>query len=243
MLNEYTGNIVKHKRRTTAQVQEGKMAKAKAKEAHKVAKQQGINRAAQFEHACLANEDLVDATPRPLFTPKRRHNQIQSDLTPISKTSDSDSHSDSNNNGDSDNDRDSDNDSDPDSDSESSDNNEKSAFKPLASEPSDMGDNSTQAVESDVLPPPGKKLKGAHKKAVVTRAAMKATSRKNKRANKLIAESAGSDAEPPQEPKPKKIKVRIQDEINVAAKKMEDQAEDKSQGNKYADMVKLMSGK
>ncbi|KAH9010534.1 hypothetical protein EDB85DRAFT_2161179 [Lactarius pseudohatsudake] len=223
------------------------MAKAKAKEARKVAKQQGINRAAQFEHACLANEDLVDATPRPLFTPKRRHNQIQSDLTPISKTSDSDSHGDSNNNGDSDshgdNDRDSDNDSDPDSDSESSDDNEKSAFKPLASEPSDMGDNSTQAVESDVPPPPGKKLKGAHKKAVVTRAATKATSRKNKRANKLIAKSAGSDAEPPQEPKPKKIKVRIRDEINVAAKKMEDQAEDKSQGNKYADMVKSMSGK
>ncbi|KAH9166464.1 hypothetical protein EDB89DRAFT_1910690 [Lactarius sanguifluus] len=165
----HPGNVVKNKRRTTAQVQEEKMAKAKAKEARKVAKQQGINRAAQFEHACLANEDLVDATPRPLFTPKRH-----------------------------------------------------------------MGDNSTQAVESDVPPPPGKKLKGAHKKAVVTRAATKATSRKNKRANKLIAKSAGSGAEPPQEPKPKKIKVRIRDEINVAAKKMEDQAEDKSQGNSDA---------
>ncbi|KAH9027217.1 hypothetical protein EDB85DRAFT_1893035 [Lactarius pseudohatsudake] len=232
----HPGNIVKHKCRTTAQVQEEKMAKAKAKEARKVAKQQGINRAAQFEHACLANEDLVDATPRRLFTPKRRHNQMQSDLTPISKTSDSDSHGDSNKNGDSDshgdNNRDSDNDSDPDSNSESSDDNEKSAFKPLASEPSDMGDNSTQAVESDMPPPPGKKLK-----------AMKATSRKNKRANKLIVKSAGSDAEPPQEPKPKKIKVRIRDKIDVAAKKMEDQAEDKSQGNKCANMVKLMSGK
>ncbi|KAH9014123.1 hypothetical protein EDB84DRAFT_1443962 [Lactarius hengduanensis] len=161
----HPGNIVKHKRRTMAQVQEEKMAKAKAKEACKVAKQQGINRAAQFEHACLANEDLVDATPRPLFTPKRRHNQIQ------------------------------------------------------------------------------QKAERCAQKAVVTRAATKATSRKNKRANKLIAKSAGSDAEPPQEPKPKKIKVRIRDEINVAAKKMEDQAEDKSQGNKYADMVKSMSGK
>ncbi|KAH9023765.1 hypothetical protein EDB85DRAFT_1894623 [Lactarius pseudohatsudake] len=243
----HPGNVVKPKRRTTAQVQEEKMAKAKVKEARKVARQQGINRAAEFEHTCLANEDLVDATPRPLFTPKRRHNQIQSDLTPISKTSDSDSHGDSDNNGDRDGnddrdgDSDSDTDRDSDSDSDSSDNNEKSAFKPLASESSDTRDNSTQAVESDVPPPPGKKLKGAHKKAAATRAATKATSRKNKRANKLDAESA--DAEPPQEPKPKKIKLRIRDEINVAAKKMEDQAEDKSQGNRYADMVKLMSGK
>ncbi|KAH9000050.1 hypothetical protein EDB92DRAFT_1812495 [Lactarius akahatsu] len=81
-----------------------------------------------------------------------------------------------------------DRDSDSNLDSNSSDNNEKSTFEPLASKPSDMGDSSTQAIKSDMPLPPGKKLKGAHKKAVVTRAATKATSCKNKRANKLIAD-------------------------------------------------------
>jgi hypothetical protein len=47
------------------------------------------------------------------------------------------------------------------------------------------------------------------------------------------------DEEQPEEPKPKKVKVKVHDEINIAVKKIE---ENKIQNN-YGDMVKSMSGK
>lgn len=57
-------------RRTSAQVKADKAAVAAAKEVLKLAQQAGINRAAAFEVAARANEDALDATPRPVFTPK-----------------------------------------------------------------------------------------------------------------------------------------------------------------------------
>lgn len=57
-------------RRTSAQVKADKAAKKEAKETANLAAQAKINRAAAFENAAMANEDLLDATPRPLFTPK-----------------------------------------------------------------------------------------------------------------------------------------------------------------------------
>jgi hypothetical protein len=49
-----------------------------------------------------------------------------------------------------------------------------------------------------------------------------------------------SDEEQPQEPKPKKMKVKVCDEINIAVKKIEDGTQ--GTWNKYGDMVKSMSG-
>jgi hypothetical protein len=47
-------------------------AKAKAKQDRELAKKQSIGRAAQFEAADLIEENDVDATPRPMFTPRPR---------------------------------------------------------------------------------------------------------------------------------------------------------------------------
>ena len=56
--------------RTSAEVQQERKAKAKAKADCDDAKQQSIIRAAEFERAEMANEDMVNTTPCPPFTPK-----------------------------------------------------------------------------------------------------------------------------------------------------------------------------
>ena len=56
--------------RKKAEVEQERTLKAQAKEACAEAKKRGINRTAEFEHADLINEDMVDATPRPAFAPK-----------------------------------------------------------------------------------------------------------------------------------------------------------------------------
>lgn len=57
-------------RRTTAEVQQDRATKAQAKAAREEEKRQSINRTAAFEHEAIANEDVVDATPRPPIPPK-----------------------------------------------------------------------------------------------------------------------------------------------------------------------------
>jgi hypothetical protein len=87
----HPGNVDKSTlRRSTAEVNEERKARARAKAAREEARQQSINRAAEFERADMADEILVDATPRPLFTPKRPRNQDLSDVTPLPETSDVD---------------------------------------------------------------------------------------------------------------------------------------------------------
>jgi hypothetical protein len=187
----HPGDAVKTtKHRTTAEVQEGHVAKAQAKAAHEDARLQSINCTAEFEHADMANEDLVDATPRPPFTPKpwpQPHKQASSDLTPLAETSDVDL----------------------------SDNFKKASFTPPTSKRSVTTDES--AVDSDMPTPVTKKLKVEPKKAMVKTAGKK----------KAMAKKADK-------------KPRMQDEFNVAAKKIR---ENESQGNKYASMMKSMSGK
>ena len=202
------------KRRTTAEVQEERAAKAQAKANREDARLQSINRTAEFEHADMANEDLADATPRPPFTPKpwpRPHKQASSDLTPLAETSDVDL----------------------------SDNFEKASFIPPASEHSVTADES--AVDSDMPTPVAKKLKVEPKKAVAKTAGKKKAMAKKADKKKQVDQSDVEivDAEP-QEPKPKPKKPRMWDEIDVATKKI---SENESQGNKYASMMKSMSGK
>ena len=67
----HPGNLIKSTCRTKAEIEQERIAKAQAIAARTEAKQQCINRTAAFEHADMANEDVVDATPRPLFAPKR----------------------------------------------------------------------------------------------------------------------------------------------------------------------------
>jgi hypothetical protein len=93
----HPGNVIKAttKRRTKAEVQEERVAKAKAKAAQEGAQKTSIGRTAKFESADKACEDVVDATPRPLFTPgpkqrraSERHQQVQSSPSPVVETSD-----------------------------------------------------------------------------------------------------------------------------------------------------------
>jgi hypothetical protein len=85
----HPGHAVKtSKFRTTAEVQAERAAKAQAKAAQEKARQQSINRAAEFEHADMADEDLVDATPRPLFTPKSSRIRTNPNLIPLKEMSD-----------------------------------------------------------------------------------------------------------------------------------------------------------
>ena len=67
----HPGNLIKSTCRTKAEIEEEHVGKAQAIAACTEAKQQRINRTAAFEHADMVNEDIVDATPRPLFAPKR----------------------------------------------------------------------------------------------------------------------------------------------------------------------------
>src|SRR5271169_4673553 len=57
-------------RRTPAEVQQERNAKAKAKKDLEEMKRQSIVRTAEFEATEIANEDTVDITPHPPFTPK-----------------------------------------------------------------------------------------------------------------------------------------------------------------------------
>ena len=88
----HPGNVEKSSkpRRTSAEVQKEREAKAKAKADREAAKRKAILCAAEFELADMANEDMVDATPRPSFTPKPRpflRNQKEAKLVPIAESS------------------------------------------------------------------------------------------------------------------------------------------------------------
>jgi hypothetical protein len=68
---QHPGLVVKSsKRRTPAEVKAANEAKEAAKEAKRQAKEASINRAAEFESNAMANEDFLDATPRPNFNPR-----------------------------------------------------------------------------------------------------------------------------------------------------------------------------
>lgn len=68
---QHPGLVVKSsRRRTPAEVKAANEAKEVAKETKRQAKNASINRAAEFESNAMANEDFLDATPRPNFNPR-----------------------------------------------------------------------------------------------------------------------------------------------------------------------------
>ena len=187
------------RRRTKAEVQQEKEAKAQAKAALAEARQQKIERAAEFERADLANEDMVAVTPRPIFTPKPRplsRNHRNSPLTPFVGTDTSDIEV-------------------------SDDLDETLRPGSVGLVDSDLG------VESDGPPPPAVKGKAKITATVDTK---KLVDRK-RRVVDVESDVPLDDEEQPREPKVKKVKVKMRDEINVAATKI---LENEQEGNKYA---------
>jgi hypothetical protein len=63
--SSHPGDILKpSKRRTAAEIEAERVAKAQAKEGRELAKKQGIERTAQFEREDLVMEDKIDTSPR-----------------------------------------------------------------------------------------------------------------------------------------------------------------------------------
>ncbi|KAM6503850.1 hypothetical protein JOM56_000793 [Amanita muscaria] len=230
----HPGNVLKSAvpRRTSDEVQDERDAKAKAKADREAAKRKSILRTAEFEQADIANEDIVDATPRPPFTPKpwppRAHNHKSTSLGPITESSDV----------------------------EMGDDIDRESFAPAPSEQSTTENDSDSAIESDDRTPPAKKQKaqGAEKiKAGAKQASGKAAEKKKTQATEKATGNAAAKAAKKMEvdrdeeivpasdeetPKPKKAKVR--DEINIAAKKI---VETEVRENRGGDMVNSMSSK
>ena len=208
-------------RRTKAEVQADKEAKAQAKEAAAEARQQSINRTAEFEHADIAHEDIIDATPRPTFTPRPRSRRSQgrktSPLTPFTGTSDIVC---------------------------DDDNPDESPFLPTGHL---GGGDGELAIEIDSPPPPPKKkkAKSTSKATAAKKNLEEETLAANRKRSVADVEPEGdlpvdSREEQPQEPKPKKAKVKMREEIKVATTKIvENEKEEKGpvEGNKYAKMV------
>lgn len=212
----------KRTKRSKLEVQEEKEAKARAKAVLAEARNQSINRAAEFEHADIANEETVDNTPRPVFTPKPRpisHNHRNSPLTSPDTT-----------------------------DIGESDNPDETPFMPGSE---DLIDGNAD-VESDgpSLPAKEKKAKSTRKATVGVKNPGNKTDRKRR-----VVDVEGdntdnrdvpldTDEEQPREPKPKKVKTKVRDEINVAAMKIVEN-EEEGKLNRYAKMVSSMqsSGK
>jgi hypothetical protein len=205
------------KRKTKAEAQQERDAKAQAKAARAEARQQSINRAAEFERIDIANEDGVDATPRPIFTPKQRllsRNQLQVD-SPFTTFTDTDI--------------------------EESDGLHDETPPMPGSDGLVNADDS--AVESDGPPTPVGKGKGKQM-APAARADMKnlqvELGNRKRRVDDVGDDvPPGSDEEQPQEPKPKRVKKKMREEINIATTKI---LEKEKEGNKYANMVKNSMG-
>ena len=162
----------------------------------------------------MANKDLVDATPCPLFTPKPSHIRTNPNLIPVEEMSDVEMPYISDN----------------------------TWFIPPSAKESVADDS---GVESDVQSPPVKKQRAQTTKAkgqemaVMKKVTVKKADKKQG-VNESDVEMVSTDVELPQEPKPKKVKMRMWNEINAATKKI---GEKEIQGNKYGDIVRSMSTK
>ena len=67
----HSGITIKGKmHRTTAEVQQEREVKVQAKATKEAKWKRFIKCTAEFEHDEMANEDIVDAAPHPVFTPK-----------------------------------------------------------------------------------------------------------------------------------------------------------------------------
>jgi hypothetical protein len=96
------------------------------------------------------------------------------------------------------------------------------------------------AVESD-NPPPVKRSKAQMAGKATAKVGIKATRKVGKKTQADEDDEEivpASNEEQPEEPKLKKVKVKVHDEINIMAKKIED----KTQGmwSKYSDIVKFI---
>lgn len=206
--NAHPGAIVQAPpRRSSAEVQQERAAKIRAKAAQEAERQQNIQRAAAFEHADMINEDIVDATPCPAsFTPTTRPppRRKKAALAPIAEAGDdpNDSHN-----------------------SLSS----LSPQSPPCSEDSATEEEPASESDSDSQPAiPAKKLKAQKTGKATTKMGRAPPAQKNSKAAIRATQDLdeefvlASDEEPPRKPKRAKVKARVRDEIDLVANKMKE---------------------
>jgi len=188
-------------RRTSVEVENERAAKARATAAQQEKKRQNIRRAAEFEHADMGNEPIADATPRPIHTPKPwppPRNRGNASLGPVAEASDN-----------------------PNDDFSS-----ELSFKPLYSEES--ATEKETAAESD-SPRPAKKLKAqmtGKAKPKMGRTPPRKKGRKAALRDEEIVRASNEAIEPTSDEKtprkPRKAKAKVRDEIDMEAKKIEE---------------------
>ena len=169
----------------------------------------------------MANEDVVDMTPRPPFTPKPwppPRNRKAAKLVPITESSDV----------------------------EMGDEFNKESFAPALSEQESVRVTEDElAVDSDGPTPPAKKQKTQVTEENIRGVGVKPVGGKVAEKKKRVDRDeeivpASDDQETPKPKKVKVVKVPVRDEINMAAKKI---VENEVKGNKYSGMAKTMFGK
>jgi len=179
-------------RRTSVEVENDRARKAQAEAARQEEKLRKIRHTAEFEHADIAHEDVVDATPRPCFTPKPTRNSNKASLRPVAEVSD-----------------------------DCSDESNSLSYQPLCSEKSDNEEESavegdlqppTKRLKAQTT--------GRAKPKVGTRA--KKSRKAAPRAEEMepASNDAASDEETPV--KPKKPKPKMRDMVDIEMEKIED---------------------
>lgn len=213
----HPGNVDKSTtRRTKAEVEEERTTKAEAVATRAEAKQQSINRMAEFEHADMVDEDMVDATPRPLFTPKARPStRHQKDSTPAVTDPET-------------------------SDVEILEDSESESPFSKNSVTHDSSSGESDGEVSFESPPAKKKPQRTVKTAQTVKATAPMAKGTGKRKVPEAETEPAFDEETPKKPKPKpkskpKPKTTVRDEINVAAKKIQ---ENKDEGHEERDKVR-----
>jgi hypothetical protein len=206
----HPGNVTKGtSRRTPAEMKLMREEKAKAKASREKAKQQGITRTAQFEHSDKLDEELGEATPRPLLAsglPRAPRNRKQT--KPVSITSSSDV--------------------------------EKGNDSEASAPTEDVATESDSTAESD-QPPPKKQTKATVKPTVKIGkpgTVKTAAKRKKLEVDTDANETTSSDKETT--PQPKKVKVKMRDEINLASKEI---GETEAKQQRRSDTVKSAASK
>jgi hypothetical protein len=221
--NTHPGVIVQAPpHRSSAEIQQERAAKARAKAAQEAEKQQNIQRTAAFELTDMINEDVADATPHPaLFTPKPQPRPKRKKAIPALIAEGSD---------------------DPDNSHDTS-----SSFSPKPSACSeDSATEEEPASEIDSQSPiPAKMLKAKATRKATTKMSHAPPARKKTKAVEDVAQALDEEMElaldevPPR--KPKKMKVKVRDEIDLVAMKIKED-EIQNNGGKTGNMANPTSG-
>jgi hypothetical protein len=197
---------------SSAEVQQEHDAKAKAKADREEAERQSIARTAKFEQADIANENIVDTTPHPHFSPKPWPppcNRKGAKVVPIAELDDTEISHESDN-------------------------------IPLTPAPSEQSVTEGESTTEDDESPPAKKKRvyATKKPTGVKPAGEKIVEKKKADGNEDIA----TESDEEKTPKPKKVKVKVRDEIDIAAKKMGGNVEGNFPSTfRYRKMAELLS--